>query len=215
MRIGALIPTLGNRPNFLGHAMDQLSRQTMLPDQIEIVNDPQVVFPKDLTWRYRIGCDRLKNCDLIFFWEDDDFYKPEYIEKMFSLWDSNGNPDIFGLNFTIYYHLFSQKYFLQTHPKRASAFCTMISGSALGKISWPADSTIWTDLHLWKNLKGIAVESEILAVGIKHGLGVFGGRGHEENLPMYKHQDKKFKYLESIVGSDIEFYREIVRSGQA
>jgi hypothetical protein len=125
----------------------------------------------------------------------------------------NNEPNLFGLNFTIYYHLFTQKYFITRHEKRSSAFNTLIKTSALKDFEWCEDSNIWTDIYLWKKLKGITSDSEIISLGIKHGLGVYGGRGHERDLNMYREQDGNYKYLKSIVREDIEFYKSIIETG--
>ena len=106
MKIGVLIITKGDRPKFLEHAKYLISEQTLQPDVIEVV-DEETNLAIDITYRYRVGCKRLvkKGCDLIIFWEDDDFYKFNYIQTMLSEFINNGRPDIIGIEKTIYYHI--------------------------------------------------------------------------------------------------------------
>ena len=107
MKTCVLIPTRGDRTKFLNYAKKQLEKQTFQPDEIIIVNDTPKSSDKDITWRYKIGIQRAKekNCNLIFFWEDDDWYANDYLEWMFNNWKARKFPVIFGVNETYYYHI--------------------------------------------------------------------------------------------------------------
>ena len=92
MKIGVLIPTRGDRVKFLAQANKLLSKQTMKPHEVNIVNFKPSDGNKDITKRYRVGCNQLfneKKCDLVIFWEDDDWYSNDYIETVFKSWLSN------------------------------------------------------------------------------------------------------------------------------
>ena len=180
--IGVLIITRGDRPRFIEHAKFLLSKQTRKPDVIEIVDDKPISNEIDITYRYRIGCERLfkKGCDVIIFWEDDDWYRNDYVQKMTEGWEMSGKPPIFGISTTIYYHALTNKYIHLSHPGRASMMSTMISKEAV--INWGNDNYAYTDMVLWQQLKGVSVAfDETIAIGIKHGIGLCGGGGHLVN----------------------------------
>ena len=68
MKLGVLIPTRGDRSKFLSQAKNLLSKQTLKPDEINIVDFKPSDEKKDITKRYRIGCEQLfneKKCDLV------------------------------------------------------------------------------------------------------------------------------------------------------
>lgn len=210
MKIGVLIITRGDRPKFLEHAKYLLSLQTKQPDFIEIVDEKPLTNKCDITYRYKKGSNVLfrKGADCVLPFEDDDFYSENYIETMVKKWVENREPLIFGLANTIYYSLTQKKFTILKHRGRASMMSTMISRDAV--INWGEDNYPFTDLTLWNQLKGVAVEDESgLCIGIKHGIGLCGGKAHNSNFP-YSIDDKDFKYLESKVDKrSFEFYKSI------
>ena len=70
MKVGVLIPSRGDRTDFLKHAKWLLSQQTRQPDEILIVDYAPKTNDYDITPRYRYGCQELfkKGCDIVFFW---------------------------------------------------------------------------------------------------------------------------------------------------
>ncbi len=148
MKLGVLIPTRGDRDKFLSHAKKLLSNQSIQPDEILIVDFNPTDDKVDITKRYRLGCESLfinKKCDLVVFWEDDDWYAPNYLEKVFNTWKIN-KPDVIGFGKTIYYHLFTKKYLIVNHPDRASACCTAVTKEILN-IKFPDDSYPYLSEH--------------------------------------------------------------------
>lgn len=213
MKIGVLIPTRGDRSIFLEHAKKLIGKQTMKPDLIEIVDDKPLSKGKDITWRYRLGCERLfsKGADVIIFWEDDDWYSPLYIQTLFCEWLKAGKPDIFGINTTVYYHLRSRKYVeLGEGNKKASAMATMVTKSVIN-IPYPSDDYVWFDIWIWERLKGFSIPVQRpLNLGIKHGIGLTGGIGHNAGASIYKKYDYNLKYLHSVVDSEsFQFYKKL------
>lgn len=212
MKIGVLIPTRGDRVKFLAQANKLLSKQTMKPHEVNIVNFKPSDGNKDITKRYRIGCNELfneKKCDLVIFWEDDDWYSNDYIETIFNSWISNGKPDIIGFGKTIYYHLFVKNYLVINHPTRASACCTAVTKEILNT-KFPDDTYPYLDMEIWAqiNKKYVINTERFYHVGIKHGIGLVGGGGHPENWRKYQHKDGNLKFLSSIVDSEsLEFYK--------
>lgn len=205
MKIGVLIITRGDRPKFLEQAKNMLKQQTLQPNEICIVDDEPLSNDIDITYRYRIGFERLKDkVDVIILWEDDDYYNPKYIETMFTSWVNNGKPELFGLNNTIYYNINNNKYVHLKHGGRASMMSTMISTKAV--IEWGDDNYAYTDMVLWKKLKGVAVDLGIINMGIKHGTGLCGGGGHVNDWGHYNQVDSDLSFLKSITGNEFPFY---------
>lgn len=213
MKIGILIPTRGDRTEFLKFALEQMDRQTLKPDVIELVNDTPLSNDKDITWRYRIGCERLlsKDVDVVFLIEDDDYYADDYIECMVNAWDAAERPQIFGIGETTYYHLELSSYNHHMHHERASAFSTMLTAEGIRNMKWPADNYVFTDIELWKVLKGKTfIPHKCLALGIKgHKSGaLFGGMGHIANRILYKNRDLELNWLKSNINDTaFNFYK--------
>lgn len=210
--IGVLIPDRNDRPLFLEHCLYMLSQQTLQPHHIEIVNDEPLSSAIDITYRYRIGCERLfaKACDRVLFIENDDWYRNDYIDLMNDLWKVNMKPDIFGLGKTTYYHIGTNKYTTMVHSRRASAFATMVT-PAIMYHDFGKDSEPFFDIHLWKMpLKKITFfHTGNICLGIKHGKGSCGGKAHSKAFP-YDNNDSDLSYLKSIVDEvSFKFYTSI------
>ena len=204
--IGVIIPTRLDRPGFFGNCLRMLEAQTLKYDYISVQDYTPESTEKDITQRYRRGYDELskKNVDIIVLWEDDDYYSPGYLETMVREWDAYGRPDIFGTNYTIYYHLKLKKYFTMHHHDRASAMNTLIKPNL--KIKWPSDNDPYTDIALWMQLKGVTFRpSKVISIGIKHNIGLTGGRNHNDRLHRYKFDNDGF--IESVMDIEsLEFY---------
>jgi len=209
--IGILIPDRGDRPLFLEHCMHLMDKQTLQPDVMELMCDKPLNDMCDITYRYRIGCERLfkQGCDVILFIENDDYYREDYIEKMILKWNECNRPRIFGLGSTTYYHIGLRKYMRMVHSQRASAFCTLVTPDIMD-LSFGKDHEPFFDLHLWQqnNISKATYEfSKIKALGIKHGVGKFGGKAHNKNFK-YDKDDKDLSFLRSVVDDkSFEFYK--------
>ena len=189
VKIAVLIPDRNDRPLFLKNCLRMLEAQTLKPDHIELVNDVPLNDNCDITYRYRIGYERLRNkrFDIIAFIENDDWYSPAYLETMVNKWIELGKPDLLGTNYTIYYHLKLESYFTMKHDSRASAMNTLIKPDL--NFPWCVDHEPYTDLHLWvrSGLNGIVFKPEQhISIGIKHGVGLTGGFCHTGKLDRYK-----------------------------
>lgn len=209
MKIGVIIPDRNDRPEFLRQCFKMLANQTLQPNIIEVVNFEPTSNEVDITKRYRIGFERLKDkVDVILFIENDDYYCPTYIEEMFTAWVNNGKPLLFGIGETIYYHLGLKAFSIIKHDKRASAMSTMVSTKL--DIDFTKDNETFFDLHLWKNYNGVTfIPKEVINIGIKHGIGKCGGRGHLLGF-RYDNQDPDMSYLKSKVDSDsFNFYSSL------
>lgn len=220
-----MIPDRKDRPEFLKNCLRLIENQTLKPALVELVNDEPLNFDShgqlvndkkpDITWRYRVGYDRLrnKNIDAIAFLENDDWYAANYLETMANEWAKRGRPDLFGTSYTIYYNLIVKGYFTMNHPTRSSAMSTIIKPDL--NFPWCNDNEPYTDLHLWTkspSLKGIVFKpTQTICMGMKHGVGLCGGRSHTDRLHRYQAcKDENFNYLASIVDKEsLEFYKQI------
>jgi glycosyltransferase involved in cell wall biosynthesis len=208
MKVGVIIPDRGDRPEFIKHCFWQLERQTVQPDIVEHVNYAPLSDAVDITQRYRRGYDLLRNkgLDVIAFIENDEYYHPTYLETMLTEWGKRGRPDIFGTNYTIYYHLRLAGYFTMYHQDRASAMNTFIKPDL--EISWPVDHEPFTDMHLWRQIHGCVIDpGKIISIGMKHGIGKCGGRSHVDKLHRYQNLNDGF--LEKTIDPEsYKFYRK-------
>lgn len=209
IRLGVIMPHRRDRPDFLCQFHKYLSRQTFQPEIVEIVDYPPKGEDKDITERYRYGYDKLrgKGLDVIAMLEIDDFYSPRYLEVMINGWLEHGKPDIFGLNYTIYYHLKLKKSFTFEHKFRSSMMSTLIKPDLA--FGWPPDNYPYTDAYLWMNIKNRVTfrPKEIICIGIKHGMGLTGGGWHSLDNPKEVKKYKENFDLKKFVGEeDFEFY---------
>lgn len=211
MKIAVLIPDRGDRPKFMANCLRMMDRQTLKPYTIIVEGIPPVNSMCDITKRYRNGYDKIshlskyvENIDLIALIENDDFYSPTYLEYMAKAWEQHGRPNIFGTNYTIYYHLKLRKYFVFEHFDRASAMNTFIKPGL--EIKWPLDHDPYTDLHLWRDIPGKTIKPDYhISVGIKHGEGEVGGEFHVNMLDRFNIEDNGF--LKEIMDQDsFKFY---------
>lgn len=196
MKIAVIIPDRGDRPQFMENCMRMMEAQTLQPDHLGIINHDPESDKCDITQRYRFGYHAMskKNVDMIAFIENDDWYAPDYLRYMADQWHANGKPDLFGTNYTIYYHLKLRKYFTFRHIQRASAMNTFIRPGL--SFTWPQDHDPYTDQWLWVSSgieNKLAIEpAYIISVGMKHGIGKIGGEFHTNYYERYINEDNGF-----------------------
>ena len=209
--IGVVIPTRGDRSIFLSRCLQMMDKQTMRADLIHVVSEAPKSEDKDITYRYKKGFKHLfeKGCEVVFLIEDDDFYARDYLEVMMAAWRINGKPEVFGLAETTYYHLNRKKYSTMKHPARSSAFSTMVTAAVLD-IEYPADNESFLDLKIWQQMNGKTFTPlNPICLGIKHGVGTCGGRGHLEDFP-YKEEDPDSEFLKQVTGPMFNSYQNLV-----
>jgi len=210
-KIAVIIPDRGDRPTFTANCLRMIAAQTLQPSQIIHVNDkPKGQLP-DITYRYRTGYSQVnKDIDVIAFIENDDWYSPTYLENSAELWHNSGKPDLLGRTETIYYNINERAYFTMKHSNRSSAMNTLIRPNL--KINWCKDSEVYTDLHLWYNVPNIhkvIIPQPLNCLGIKHGVGLCGGKNHTDYLHRYINKDDDMFWLMSLVDNEsYKFYNE-------
>lgn len=206
MKLAVIIPTRGDRPEFIENCKRLLANQTVDIFNILMMDhaprDPEVV---DITKRYRLGYDTLrhKGYDLIAFIEDDDWYSKNYLQYMIEQWVAYGQPDLLGTRYTIYYHLKLRKYFTMRHEQRSSAMNMLIKPDL--DILWPKDHDPFTDQWLWMHHRGpkVLIEpSSIKSIGMKHGVGLTGGKSHVDKLNRYINNDDDMYWLQNTVDEE-------------
>lgn len=158
----------------------------------------------DLTERIKYGVNEVlnKGIDNVFIIEEDDYYEPDYFETM-----RLGTNDFVGCNQTTYYNIQNKTWQTMEHRGRASLFHTGFKISALNGFRWPSDDHVFLDIVLWQHAKN-AKFVEQKAIGIKHGIGLCGGRGHKMTM---KNSDPDFNWLSQHVEKEaLEFYKSLV-----
>jgi hypothetical protein len=214
MNIAVIIPDRGDRKELTENCIRMLHKQTLRPKYIQILQSEPEEKTIDITRKYRHGVEyysKSEDVDVIAFIENDDWYAPDYFEYMMKKWEEHGSPELFGINYSIYYHLKLRKYFVMRHAGRASAMNTFIKRGA--KCLWPKDDERFVDMWLWKRPeleRRIAIEpNHIISVGMKgHGVGMHGGYFHTERLEKYINDDNGF--LQNTLDEDsFEFFNKI------
>ena len=206
-KINIVIPTMGENKSFLDQAQKLISRQTVEPDDVFVVSSLN-----GITANYKKGYSLCKS-GVMLAWEFDDFYNNTFIETIKKQWDDKY--DLLGWDTTIYYHLGLRKYRHMHHPNRSSMFCTALKVGL--NINWPDDREKFLDTKLWADseLKKKILSSHPPCIGIKHGIGTYGGKGHEEAI--YKNhsiEDPEMEYLKGVTQSD-KFYTRLSRDLQS
>lgn len=206
MKFATITPTRGDRPQFLEFCKHQISRMERKPDASYFVDyKPSASLTPDLVERVRVGVFQAQadGFDLVMIVEDDDFYPTNYFNNL-------PNASFIGSQKTVYYNLRNKTYQEWDHPKRSSLFLTGFKISELNFFEWPEPKEIFLDLDLWRyaitHRKHIAWR-ETGAIGIKHGVGLCGGKGH---IQKNKYLDMDLEWLKANVDSEsYVFYKSL------
>ena len=202
MRIGVIIPDRGDRPRMTGNILWQMSQQSFknIGDVVITLVDYEPRLPGyDITERYLSGYNQLRGqeLDMIACIENDDWYHPDYLLEMYNEFIRLRRPDIFGIEYTYYYHLKIKFYFKYLHAGRASMMCTCLKPDM--EFNWPApnvrfvDMWLWTHNERWPRNMRVWNPEKVLAIGMKgHGEGKFGGTGHDNKMYRYVIPDNGF-----------------------
>lgn len=210
MRVAVICPHRNDRPEFLAQFKKYMAAQTHQPDEVLYVNYKPESANCDITQRYRRGYETLSanyNLDLVLFCEVDDWYSPNYIETMVVKWQISGKPNIFSISSSIYYHI-SGKWFKIGRPS-ANTFLLKLGQ----KISFGYDDYPYVDVTLSESLTHefkMCQPSDVICIGIKHGIGMVGGGCHNADNGRYINDDTSGNWLRSIVGDEnYEFYASL------
>jgi len=157
------------------------------------------------------GLDELKkypDIETIFIIEDDDYYRPIYLERMMSNWSAC---KILGETKTIYYNPITRRYAVNPNTGYASLFQTAFSRELIPLLK-AVKGNRFIDGALWK----VATDKKLfhendLAIGIKGLPGRAGiGAGHSNSyygmIP-----DIEMKFLKSKIGDDADIYKDFYK----
>jgi len=214
MKLGIVTPTRGDRPQFMEHRNWLMRQQTRQADADAVVDyPPEPCGKRDLVPRYKLGFQALfdEGCDLILCIEDDDWYAPNYLERMVGAWVRKGRPDMIGCVEHCYYHLLNRRYFIRDTRGISPMMMTGVTPRVL-EYRWPAETHIALDCDLWRQnpTKERMRFKELPAVGIKHGIGVCAGIGHRHPNTSMNIKDDDYSWLRSTVDENsFEFYMGI------
>ena len=227
-----IITPTGGRPEALELCVRYVARQTWSPIQWIVVDDgdPISPVPPDFTFEdfvrvypkpaWQPGQNTLaRNIlaalpevkhDVVFFFEDDDWYAADYIETQMQHLGEDFS--IVGEVPARYYHLPTQQYRLLDNWTHASLCQTGIRREVfplLEDLCRSQDQT-FLDVRLWRQCKlSRSIHSSNRSVGIKGMPGRAGiGVGHRpENIGGWR-QDPDLSVLSGWIGEDLELYRE-------
>ena len=217
IKVGLVMPDRGDRPIFFERALQYIARQTVKPDQIEIVNGTykflEGITTPDLVYRYEYGFQRCFNhedaCDVVICMESDDWYSPHYIEAMLEEWLLANKPPMIGTDSSVYYHIGEQRFSVFRHSGRSSMNSMLVTKEVLKHKFDYADP--YLDFRLWQKFKGktfSTAKNDPIVIGIKHGQGMVAGSGHVSNWSKYETSDPGFKLLETSIGRvDVGIYK--------
>ena len=214
MKIGVIVPTRGDRPQFIKQCHKLIARQTRKPDHIFIMDYAPKSGQKDITQRIRKGVEKATKagCSVAILWEDDDWYHPTYIEWLIKTWEQNKKPLVFGVGETYYYNLAAKGRLHMRHPGRTSTFCTLLKLPFT--LSWCEDHYPYLDMHLHKSRAVKTVmfpPNQIKAIGIKHGIGLVGGGGHHARFRWDMTGTEAEKWFKQNMDHELPFYEGVAK----
>lgn len=210
MKIGIILPDHGGRDELIKFAFKQIVSQTVKVHQIYHIDPYFHLKPNgsiDLIARLKMAYEMAKNdhVDFLLVWEDD-FYPNDYIQRFVPYL----NFDFVGQDYTYYYQLKQRAWARFDHRYRSSLFTTGFKVSALNNWDWSAlrPDLAMVDIKLWEYAKRrTKAFIDTGAIGIKHGIGLCGGKGH---LITMHNKDSEMLWLKDKVSEDaFEFYQEL------
>jgi hypothetical protein len=204
-----ITPDRGDRQALFDHCIKQMDRFTIQPIRRYIINHKPLSERFDLISRVRQGFNMAKadGVDWVFIIESDDYYPANYFERFLPYLDKF---DFIGSEESNYYNLRNQTHNTFQHPYRSSLCNTAFRISALHNFSWPTDHSPFLDIKLWQECARHHRRKfiETGTVGIKHNLGLCGGKGHQMNM---RNKDFDLSWLRSRVDEQsFNFYKGMI-----
>lgn len=205
-----LTPDRGDRPQFMTFCKQQLAQMNDGQTSNIIVDYKPFSNQFDLVKRFKTGVQQAKDLgiDNIIVVESDDKYPTDYFKNF-----DFDTYDIMGWGTTMYYNIRQRTYQTMYHEDTHSSLCcTAFKISALEGFVWPPDDNLWLDIALWKfakhrELKWKLFDSPNPVIGIKHGVGRYGGKGHTLSL---REKDLDLSYLKSRMSEEsFQFYSNL------
>lgn len=193
--------------------MKQLSRMSTSPDKVYHINYPPRSEQFDLVDRISDGVFQAHKdgIEWVFVIENDDYYPFNYFDRFMPYMEAY---DFVGQDYSTYYNLKNCTYKTFDHPYRSSLFTTAFRIEALNNFEWPDNSKPFLDIALWKYARFRRKKFiDTGAVGVKHGLGLCGGKGHKFTM---QNKDEGLHYLRANTDEiGFQFYRGMIEKLRA
>lgn len=206
MKFACVIPDRGDRKELTQFCFRQLERMTVKPDKVYHVDYSPHSTAFDLVDRVVEGIFQAKKdgIDWVFVIENDDAYPADYFERYLPYLETH---DFIGDAQTVYYNIKTLRWTVFKHANRSSLFTTAFRLSSLNNFEWPDNTKPFLDIKLWEYARFRRRKFlDSGAVGIKHGLGVCGGKGH---LMKLHNSDPAMGFLkEKLSDYHIDFYKQ-------
>lgn len=150
----------------------------------------------------------------IVFWEDDDFYHPDYLTEMAKLIREFPQAKIFGLANSIYYHVPKRSWLNCSNTQHSSLCSTIIRADILPQAKAALESckqrnAFTLDLSLWRD-SGLSEAEKVLVTGSKYQSLVIGMKGLSPGIEVggghsrisYPNQDPSGEKLKELIGEN-------------
>lgn len=210
MKTCIIMPSRGDRPELFAFAVKQINRMGFGMASY-LMNDKPLNDEVDIVKRIRSGVSMAKQdgFEYVLIVEDDDKYPDEYLLYLQDYW----NYDFVGFSTTTYYNLKNKTWQKFNHPGRSSLFCTGFRISALSDNFWnrikPTERFL--DVKIWEEANRTGAKMLLLpdnpCIGIKHGIGKTGGKGHQMIMPNH---DPEMNWLKEHTDQEaFEFYKTL------
>lgn len=243
--IVSIITCTGNRPEAFSLCKKYVERQTfkgtiqwvVIDDGKDAILDAGTLTRKNATvdtvralrtWEPGLNTQRFNmeqalravTGDYIFIFEDDDWYHPEYIERMLFLLKKY---PLVGEGNSKYFNIKARAWKEMRNTRSSSLSQTALHKSIMPLLKDAINSgEFFFDIHLWRNAYEKKIDSLIftdkqLSVGMKGLPGRDGlGTGHKVNSNVNERwfPDPKFTKLEEWVGKDVDSYRKFVQAAK-
>lgn len=205
MKITALTCTY-QRPEAFTLCQVYMARQTRQPDQWLILDGPEPMADKVAQ---AIEGGKIEGDALLFF-EDDDFYLPNFIAEMEKRLERY---DLVGEGQAIYYNV-RERWWSQCNNRSHASLCqTGVTRNLYATVAEVirARNSPWFDSHLWKiecrKLLFMPKDGQRLLIGIKGVAGKAGySREHRQINPDGTEADESLDKLRELIGPDAESY---------
>lgn len=143
--------------------------------------------------------------DAIFIIEDDDYYKPIYLEEMMKRLP--GFQIIGELN-TIYYNIYFKKWVVNGNDKWSSLFQTAFTPDVIPLFEQCYSEQFIDFVFFRLNARVNLFKAGNLSIGIKGAKGRYGiGSGHGNQMNMIL--DSDYSKLKELIGNDYRYYCEL------
>ena len=209
-KLGVVIPTRGDRPQFVAQCQEMMARQTKQPDGYYLIDYKPIKEGNDQRDRVRRGVEKAKADGMthILIVEDDDYYPPEYIETMWNAWRDE---DLIGSAYYQAYHLKRREYLtfrVCMDCEAVPLHCTGFTVDAYERFVDDGKGNLDDALSRWGYQHArYRLLLAPLVVSIKHGVGCTGGGLHDT----FNHgvPDPEMKWLKRQVDDPelITFYQ--------